>query len=350
MASKVYDMIKKALSIAFLSLSAMVTAAGQADTASVPVSGGVIRMQGAFLRPLQKRDSVLIADQFLYGVHLEGVEENTGFSLPDLSKGLTEKVEALSPWQVDTVKTRKSRRSEARSYDMEIKTIITTFEEGRCELPGIVIQRHLPDGRVDTLLFEPQSIEVKTMPVDTTSYVPHDIKGQIRYPVTFEEIKPYLIGFYGTAALLIALFCLLNMRKRGEKATVTREAPHIIALRKLDGFRGSKYWAGDKQKIFYSGVTDALREYMSARYGIGAMEMTTAEIFRELDGKEIPSGLYNEMKALFECSDFVKFAKLTVSDEDNAKVLPSAVKFVTSTYQEEIDREAEENNKENDVL
>ena len=36
----------------------------------------------------------------------------------------------------------------------------------------------------------------------------------------------------------------------------------------------------------------------------------------------------------------MKFAKLTVSDEENAKVLPQAIRFVTETYQEVLDKEA----------
>ena len=51
---------------------------------------------------------------------------------------------------------------------------------------------------------------------------------------------------------------------------------------------------------------------------------------------------------LFERADFVKFAKFTASDEDNAAVLPMAVKFVTSTYQADVERE--EKKEVNDVL
>ena len=95
-------------------------------------------------------------------------------------------------------------------------------------------------------------------------------------------------------------------------------------------------WAADKQKAFYSGVTDALREYISARYGISAMEMTTAEIFRDMKSTDAPEDLLKEMKELFERADFVKFAKFVASDEENASVLPVAVRFVTETYQTEI--------------
>jgi hypothetical protein len=105
-------------------------------------------------------------------------------------------------------------------------------------------------------------------------------------------------------------------------------------------------WAPEKQKAFYSGITDTLREYIAARYRVGAMEMTTAEIFNDMKSTDAPADLLDELRELFERADFVKFAKFTASDEDNAKALPTAVRFVTSTYQAEIEGDEEPENKE----
>ena len=96
-------------------------------------------------------------------------------------------------------------------------------------------------------------------------------------------------------------------------------------------------WAPEKQKAFYSGITDTLREYIDARYNIGAMEMTTAEIVRNLKDTDLSQDLQDGLKELFERADFVKFAKFIASDEDNAAALPMAVRFVTTTYQVDID-------------
>ena len=76
------------------------------------------------------------------------------------------------------------------------------------------------------------------------------------------------------------------------------------------------------------------------------MEMTTAEIFEDLKGAEIPEDLYAQMKDLFERADFVKFAKFTATDEENATVLPQAVHFVTATYEQEIAGQAGNDEKE----
>ena len=86
-------------------------------------------------------------------------------------------------------------------------------------------------------------------------------------------------------------------------------------------------------------MTDALREYIAARYGVGALEMTTAEIFEGLKDTDMPADLKEELRTLFERADFVKFAKFIATDEENATVLPQAVRFVTTTYQTEIEEE-----------
>jgi hypothetical protein len=96
----------------------------------------------------------------------------------------------------------------------------------------------------------------------------------------------------------------------------------------------------EKQKMFYTGVTDALREYISYRYGISAMEMTSAELFNEMKNLEgVTSDQLSQIKELFETADFVKFAKFVASDEDNASAVPRAVRFVTETYQIELEKQ-----------
>ena len=75
--------------------------------------------------------------------------------------------------------------------------------------------------------------------------------------------------------------------------------------------------------------------------------MTTAEIFESLKSEaDLTPELYAEVKDLFELSDFVKFAKHTASDEENARAIPTAVRFVTSTYQTQLDAEADQTEKE----
>lgn len=299
--------------------------------------GKVVPMDGAFIQQLQERDSVLIADQLCYGFELKGVEEGTQFALPQWQNDEKGGVMVVSSWQVDTVKMTKPKKGMPRLLDIKAGLVITSFDEGTYELPAITVGRLSKDGVVDTLVFDPIRLEVKTMPLDTATFQPHDIKGQIRYPVTMAEILPWFLLSLVVALLVAgAVYLIIKYRRKHDPMYMKSDPAHIVALRKLDQYRGNKMWAADKQKVFYSGVTDALREYISSRYGISAMEMTTAEIFKEMKSTDAPEALQMEMKELFERADFVKFAKYIASEEDNASVLPVAVRFVTETYQTEI--------------
>lgn len=290
----------------------------------------------AFVRQLQPRDSVLIADQLRYGVLLEGIEEGSELGLPQVKDTLMRDVLIVENWSLDTLKTDKK----SGTRDIEAALTITSFEQAEYLLPGIPVLVRRPDKSLDTLYFEGQDVLFCTMPVDTATFKVHDIKAQVKYPVTFLEALPWIGLALLVAALVALIWWLVSRAKARKKEAEHKDPAHVIALRKLDTFRSDKYWAASKQKAFYSGVTDVLREYISARYGIGAMEMTTAEIFKALKNSDIPEDLKSSLRELFERSDFVKFAKYVASDEENAQLVPMAVRFVTTTYQEEIEGEA----------
>ena len=275
----------------------------------VPLSSraqGLKEVEGSFLEPLQQRDSILVADQLRYGFTLEDVAEGTEFRMQDYSQAFGDTLVVVRNWKVDTLKTVRSGRKGPARYSLRGDVVLAPFEAGTYHLPRIAVQRITPDGVVDTLLFDPQEMEVTTIQIDTTTYVPHDIKGQMRYPLTFKEILPYLLGLLALAGL-VALAVVLVRRRRTALADEHRDPPYIVALRRLEGFRGEKYWAPEKQKAFYSGITDTLREYIAETFGIDAREMTTAEIFDALKGHErLTDELYGSTKELFELADFVR--------------------------------------------
>jgi len=285
----------------------------------------------SFLKNMQERDTVLIADQLRFGGTLYDVPDGSTVQLPE--GFAVPGMETLRGWKLDTLRSDRDRRVR----DMEASVLVTTFEEGEYYLPPFVVGVSHPDGTADTLSFEGQDVLVSTMDVDTASFVIKPLKFQKTYPKTMKEKLPYRLGLVLLALIALAVYEFLQFKKRKKEEAAHIDPPHIVALRKLDHFRGDKFWDETQQKSFYSGVTDTLREYISARFGIGAMEMTTAEIVEALKKEDqIPAELKAGLKSLFEDADFVKFAKGVFDNEHNAKVLPFGVNFVTSTYQEEL--------------
>ena len=311
------------------------------EAGAAPKKGRRIEAGPSFLEPLQIRDSVLVLDQFRYGMVIKEVPEGTSIGLPQLDPEETAKNTLLivDGWQRDTINV-ISQRDSVKKYDIKAYFTVAPMVAAEYELFPLTCLVGL-----DTLVYIHQMLDVKEPSIDIETFQPNDIKPQEKYPVTFAEALPWvMIGLFAIAIifLIIAIYSTIE-RKQKEKPA---EPAHIRALRKLDKFRGEKYWKPEQQKTFYSGVTDTLREYIAARFGVGAMEMTTAEIFQALKGTEdIPEDLYAEMKDLFERADFVKFAKYTAPDEDNKRVLPEAVRFVSATYVSEVKKEEEEEQK-----
>ena len=296
------------------------------------ILAAVINPGQAFLQPLQQRDSVLVGDQLRYGIELQDIPEGTPVALPEFKLEKDSPLEILSSWQMDSVLVSKRKETPAR-YRITASLLVTAFMGGTYELPDIPVL-----AGQDTLVFSaPEPLVVTEPQVDMENFQAHDIKPQVKFPYTFREVCPWVVGALAVIGLLYWLIAWLLRRRKAADEPVYAEPAHVRALRKLDKFRGDQFWKPEHQKAFYSGVTDALREYIAARYGVGAMEMTTAEIFQDMKDTDVPEDLYREMKDLFERADFIKFAKFTASDEENATVLPQAVRFVTETYQQEID-------------
>ena len=275
---------------------------------------------------LQKRDSVLIGDQIKYGFRLT-VEDGSAVSVSDMD--MAEGVEVISGLSLDTLKNRKG------VLDLEGSFVLTSFDSGSFVLPPFKVAVLKKDGTSDTLVFRNDTLKVTTFPIDTATFVKHDIKGQIKYPLTFKELLPWIGGALLLCVIVAGIVWIAKRTRKVHEAA--GEPAHITALRKLDALRGSQYWQPSKQKMFYTGVTDAVREYINARYGISAMEMTTAEIFSALSEEIRDKKQYEDLMTLFERADFVKFAKYVASEQENAAAVPVAVKFVNDTYQHDLE-------------
>ena len=295
----------------------------------------IVPMGKAFLQPLQKRDSIVIADQVEYCFEIDAAAAGKSLALPKWEEASNDTLTVVRDWRLDTLQAGKKAPAKYRG-----SVVLAPFEEGTYELPDVYVLR--TDGRtVDTLKFDACKMEVKDVLADTTGFQVRDIKAQMRYPLTFREVLPYILGGLLAAGLLaLGIYLIIIYRRRKAGILAPKDPPHIVALRELDRYRSDKYWAPEKQKAFYSGVTDALKAYIDARFAVDAPEMTTAELFAALaDIQDIEPGLKADLQEMFERADFVKFAKYIAPDSDNAKVLPLAVRFVTDTYQTALEEE-----------
>lgn len=284
------------------------------------------------------RDTILIGDQIDWTIELQ-LAEGEEFSIGKPGAEPAPGVETIKPLNIDTLSSKKGITK------IQGRTVLTSFDSGSYALPPIIAAIRRASGVVDTIIFEGPVLEVTTIPVDTATFEPYDIKGQIKYPVTLKELLPWL----GLAILLAAIIWLLVRWIRFRKANrdffgkpKVIDPPHIVALRSLEKTRSQRLWQDNKQKQFYTQVTDALRQYMADRYEMAALEQTTAEIFDALKEQDVTPELYEKLKDLFETADFVKFAKHAASEQENEEAIPTAVRFVNETYMQQVESDGKQ--------
>lgn len=284
------------------------------------------------------RDTILIGDQIEWIIPLE-MAPGEKYFLEDIADPPAPGVEIIKPLQLDTVSSGR------KSVKVEGKVILTSFDSGSYYLPPLIAMIERTGGAIDTLYLEGPTLEVTTVPIDTATYVIKDIKGQIKYPLKFKEVLPWA-GLALLLALLVwALVRWIRMRRANRTflgKPIVKDPPHIVALRALDKIRKQKLWQNDKQKQFYTEVTDALRVYVADRFGIVALERPSREMLDDLKKEDIEPALYEKMDELFTRADLVKFAKYLASAEENEEVIPEAVRFVNATYMQEIDEAKKE--------
>ena len=289
------------------------------------------------LRSRLSRDSILIGDQIEWTIDLQ-LAPGEGARVSKPGETPVPGVEALGEMSLDTLSQKKG------VLNLRGRIILTSFDSGSYVLPPLYVLLARADGTIDTLEYAGPTLAVNTIPIDTATFQPYDIKGQIRYPLTFKEVIPWV----GLALLVAALIWLLVrwIRLRGQNRDffgkpVVKDPPHIVALRSLEKTRSQKLWQTGKQKQFYTQVTDALRQYIAARYEVPALEQTSAEMFQDLEDKAIDPALTASLKDLFTTADFVKFAKHAATDQENENAIPTAVRFVNETYMKQVEEEEE---------
>ena len=279
-------------------------------------------------------DSVWIGDHFDLEVTVEkDVMQVVAF--PEFERQMVEgALEILQEEGVDTLAHEGRRMTLRKKYRM------TTFEEGLLNFgryPVVYVDKNITDTlwSADSLI-----LRVETFEIDTVSQTIRDIKPVMRVPLKFGEIGGYIAATLLAAAVIAALVWYVARRRRnltifGKPKPV--EPPHVTAIKALELLHSQKLWQNSKHKIYYTRLTDILREYLEGRYGIAAMEMTSDEILAQLGQAVIPVGNLGDLQNILRAADLVKFAKYIPAEDYNETAYTKAYYFVEQTKPTELE-------------
>ena len=178
------------------------------------------------------------------------------------------------------------------------------------------------------------TLDVQAVPVDTvkgTPMPPDDIQ---KVPFSWGEWVPVILVIVLALILICFVFYLyrnLCHKKNGRALKKARALSYYEqAKHDLSEIAANKMLYAE-QKAYYTDVTNVLRKYISQRYNINALEMTSHEILESM--KDVCD--VSELKVVFNTADLVKFAKYSTDVNDMTYYLDSIVHFIDSTKVEE---------------
>ncbi|MDE7408752.1 MAG: hypothetical protein K2N09_01885 [Muribaculaceae bacterium] len=154
------------------------------------------------------------------------------------------------------------------------------------------------------------------------------------------------------AAVVAAVYFGRKYRKTGKFITLPdrpQPKPWTVALTRLEELKAKNLWENGMEKEYFTQLTDILRDYLYARFGINAMEMTSRQIMQTLADQADVREHRGYVRKILDVADFVKFAKVRPLPADNVEAYDNAVNFVKETIEKDPDPIADDRNSDSSV-
>lgn len=231
--------------------------------------------------------------------------------------------------KTDTVEVDANTVQYTRHYTL------TCFEESKNVIPALEVKVGSKPYKTNAIDLNVATVEVDTTNVDKF-FPPKDVQN---VPFQWAEWSPY---FWLSILVILLVFVgiYLFVRIKQNKPIISRiiiikHIPaHQKALTAIGKIKVEPKEAEDSQKVYYTKLTDTLREYIRERFGFNAMEMTSGEIIEQLQ-KAGDETMIDELRELFRTADLVKFAKHTPGISEDDLNLVNAVNYIDQTKTED---------------
>ncbi len=189
-----------------------------------------------------------------------------------------------------------------------------------------------PAGELTVLMADPVSVEVVSS-LSEDDLELRDIKPQVALPIPVWW--PWVTA--AGVMVLMGLFWWHGGRQQ-ETAVVSVDGrlPHELALAELDAIAATGMATKGNFKGHYAQTTDVVRGYFDQMLHTNLLEQTTSEARQAVRTITLNEDAKQQMLALLDESDLVKFAKVKPTVEDAERATTEAKEIIVGIYQKEI--------------
>ena len=216
----------------------------------------------------------------------------------------------------------------------EYEWVMTAWTTGKITLPSPRFTYTETGRKPGYALAPPGVMEVESVLARDKN--PQDLKPP-KGLIGYRNIWPYIWAALGVLGISFLLWWWQRRKKRmaaiaaGIIPGVPVKPAEDIARQALDELISSGLAESGEVKLFYIRLSDILRRYIEGKFGIPAMDRTTAELMPEIRRHPVLRDFNSEFRIFFEDCDLAKFAKYVPSAEDIATDLGRARRVVDET-------------------
>jgi len=293
------------------------------------ISGQEVKVTAAF-----DSSRIFLGDQIYFTITVDRPSE-LKLTLPVLKDTICKNIEIVSGPITDSSEIKGGRLLIKEKY------LITSFDSGFYQVPPVFAELKNENGlkRFYSEYSQLAVMRVKIAPADTTAKF-YDIVKPYKAPMTLGDMLPWLLLLTVFAFIIwatVRFIKKLRKSKTGIETVINPDPAHIIAIRELERLREDQLWQKGEIKLYYTKLTEILRQYLENRYMVYSLELTTAETLDTLIKTGFKrDGLYNQLKTVLTGADLVKFAKYNPEPIENESHFQSSWDFVMATKEEEV--------------
>lgn len=236
-------------------------------------------------------------------------------------------------WEVLESRPAAPRDAGGGMLERTYEYTLTTWAAGKSEFPGLALSYTTTGRKSGVYRTPPAAITVDSVLAGEKN--PQEMrppKGLIGY----RSIWPWVWGALAVAAAFAAAWWWRRRRIRAALAAgllpgVPLRPAEDVAREALDELAVSGLAESGEVKLFYIRLSDIIRRYVEGKFGIPALDRTTAELLPEIRRDPRLGRLAPEIRNFFEDCDLAKFAKYVPSPDDIMGDLAHARKVVDET-------------------